>query len=99
MGFVASMTALPARLAAPAARSALRCHGALDSENHHFAKLGRVGEAAHGSLGILLRPVRQLGRHARAHQHVMTVFQETTGEHFRHIAGPKNPDFHVALPL
>ena len=61
------------------------CRRALDCQNHEFGKLCRVGKAADVPLRILLRPGCQFGRGARAHHHLVTVFQETAAKHFCHI--------------
>jgi hypothetical protein len=72
----------------------LRGHRALDREHGQLSKFRGVGKAADPGLGISRAPVRQFGRIARAHRHVMAMLQKSNAQRLRHIAGPDDADLH-----
>ena len=86
MGLVASITGLPARLAAPAALSASSATVPLTASTTSFAELGGVGKAA-GLRALMLRDeVLELAGIARAEHDLMPMLDKAAGQRFGHVA-------------
>jgi hypothetical protein len=87
MGFVASITTLPARFAAPAARARQR-RSAMTAHDH-LAEGGCIAERR-PCTAILRCPVGELRTVARADRRVVAVPGERR-ERLRDVAGTENP--------
>ena len=86
IGFVVSITGLPARFAGPAARSTSAAALPLAARTTTSPKLGGVGERADAAARILRRPLLELGRVARPECHLVAVFEETRTKRLRDYA-------------
>ena len=71
--------------------------GAFDRQDDQLGEFGRLRKATDTGLGILRRPIRELGRRARAEHDLVAMLEKTAGQRLRHVTRSQNSDFHIDL--